>query len=309
MIIIPFDRMIGRWSVTHILKEVLKRLHPSITNFNTPPSIIHIVRIIRIGASLYYVAPGVMLLFMTHSVNNGRMGSIGQQTTTRFSIPRFDVIERYSKLLSTLAKAFSVRSLLTCWVDLSAKCAKYFEVLYIVHVLKFSDNKIAKSRRFLTGLCGFFLAIFILSGCNRRLTPTSVSETTDSTVTTITPKQILVRVPGEIVYQFSGPLPCDPIKLIPKPVTIQARKKSAFIKAVITPAGSIELSGGCDSLEQVVSVLDKEVFRLRNQNKTTIIKEYKTRGIDKFCRWFTGISLLLFVIAIVLYIKKKLPFF
>lgn len=137
-----------------------------------------------------------------------------------------------------------------------------------------------------------FLIIILCNSCSNRVL-TNTNEVKDSTWVGYKPREIKTFT-AAISVDLVKKIECDPITNKPKPFKKEVNKSGAKAKAEIDSTGTLNVTGGCDSLEQVITVLDKEVFRLRHETKkeTEVITEYKTRGIDKFCRWFTGIAVL-----------------
>ena len=151
------------------------------------------------------------------------------------------------------------------------------------------------------------LILIALGACSRKAVPEITrSEHRDSTVIQYVPRIEIVKIPGDTVT-IERFIECEDNK--PKPVKIRAQSKRAKVVAEIKPDGKLILTGGCDSLEQVVTVLDKEIYRLRHDSEFKQIPTFRTRKIDIWCRWIAGSSILLLALAIILWVKKKLQFF
>lgn len=148
------------------------------------------------------------------------------------------------------------------------------------------------------------VAVVALASCSKRTVSTTTS-VRDSIIIKEVVRVDTVKIPGETVT-IREQIECDSLTNKPKPTSITVQKSKAKVSVRIDSAGMLTATGGCDSLEAVVKALDKEVFHMRHEQKkeTITITEYKTRGIDKFCRWFTGISLLLIVLIVVLKIYR-----
>lgn len=144
--------------------------------------------------------------------------------------------------------------------------------------------------------------LLVVAGCSRKAAPSTSVEITDSTITKEVPRIIEVHVPGDTVI-IQEYIECDSLTNKPKPKKLSASHARAFVSVSIDSTGMLEASGGCDSLRKEIEVMDKEIFRLRHEKKTITAVEYKTRGIDIFCRWFTGIAIVLLIIYVILKIK------
>ena len=60
IVIDAVNRVLGSRLVTHISKEVFKRIKPSIANLNTPTSVSGIFRVSNVVASIFYASPRVI---------------------------------------------------------------------------------------------------------------------------------------------------------------------------------------------------------------------------------------------------------
>jgi len=157
-------------------------------------------------------------------------------------------------------------------------------------------------RGIFTGL-GLMILVVVV-GCSSRVVPSITTDTKtivrDSIVTREIPRFIEVKVPGEkvVVKEY---IKCDSITNKVKPKTIRARSESAIVDVTFSSDGSVTATGGCDSLNAVVTAMDKEIFHLKHE-LTVESKEvvYKTRGIDIFCRWFAGIVILFLLVVVII---------
>jgi hypothetical protein len=161
----------------------------------------------------------------------------------------------------------------------------------------------------------FLLVIGLLSlvvvGCSRKATPsvTTMADKKDSTHTEIKERLVPYPVPGEKVIVHDT-IRCDEKTNKPMPAHIKAKSGKAFADVNIDKDGSITVSGGCDSLMAVLKARDSIIFQLKqensNTNKESVETEFKTRSIDIFCRWFSGICLCVLLGLIMFYtIKTK----
>jgi hypothetical protein len=137
------------------------------------------------------------------------------------------------------------------------------------------------------------LIVVSLSSCSPRVI--SSHEVTDTTSVAVKERIVEVAVPGETVY-ITDWIECDTTTNKPKPVEIKAKGKRAKASVVIWSSGEMRISGGCDSLQERVTVMDKEIFRLRQEKKVIVKTEYKVHKIDIINRWIVG-CLLLYIIG------------
>lgn len=166
---------------------------------------------------------------------------------------------------------------------------------------------------------GIFIAMFglmilvVVAGCSSRVVPsTSTSETKtivkDSIVVKEVPRIDTVHIPGEkiVVTEY---IECDSVTNKPKAKSIKAQGTRTNLSVVLRTDGSMVATAGCDSLQAVVTAMDKEIFHLKHESKTSnkeVVKTqliYRTRKIDIFCRWFTGLALSFLLIVIIYKLK------
>lgn len=138
-----------------------------------------------------------------------------------------------------------------------------------------------------------FCFIFWIAGC-KASKPTTSTLVKDSTYTTLTEKLVPVLIPADSL-QISFQVECDPKTNLPRPASTSKKSVRAQSSVTIDSIGRLQANCLCDKEKAMVKVLEKEVNRLRAENKASI--EYKTRPtgfIDWFCRIVT-LSLLLFI--------------
>jgi len=150
------------------------------------------------------------------------------------------------------------------------------------------------------------IALIALSSCSKRVI-TSTSEVKDSVRVEYVPRDVPVYIPGDTVTVTDW-IECDSVTNKPKPITIKKKAGRTTLNLKVKSTGQLSASSSCDSLTQIITVLDKEVFRLRHEKVVKTEPIYKTRKIDKICRWFSGVVLLLIIIYIILRVKKLLWF-
>lgn len=161
-------------------------------------------------------------------------------------------------------------------------------------------------------LCLGFLSILLVVGCGRRAVPSTTTETItivkDSIIVKEVPKIVEVTVPGDTVT-VTEVIECDSVTNKPKAKKVKAGNGRAKVQLNIDASGNATVIGGCDSAKIAIQVLERQIEKYRNESTAkskTVVKtvvKYRTRGIDVFCRWFTGI--VLFIILLVLYQKLK----
>jgi hypothetical protein len=136
--------------------------------------------------------------------------------------------------------------------------------------------------------------LMVVAGCSRKGVASTTSEVFDSTFMKEEPRIVEVKIPGDTVT-IERFIECDPVTNKPIPFHEVMKSKRASVTVDIDASGRLNTTGVCDSLIEAITAMDKEVFHLKRElKKETIIKtEYKTRRIDTFCRWFTGIVMIL----------------
>jgi hypothetical protein len=155
----------------------------------------------------------------------------------------------------------------------------------------------------------FFLLIglgLVVAGCGRKVVPSTSVAVRDSIVIKEVPRLVEVKLPGETVKVVEY-LECDSLSNKPKPKKIHATSDRARVSVAVNNKGILTATGGCDSLREVITLMDREIFRMRHEKKekVKVVTEYKTRFIDKVCRWFTGIATI--VMIVVVFFKLSTP--
>jgi hypothetical protein len=143
-----------------------------------------------------------------------------------------------------------------------------------------------------------YIALTILlltfTACSKKLHTSS--RVKDSTHIELKPRIVMKDIPGATISTTTI-IECDSVTHKPKPAKVKAKSKGnrANVEAEVKPDGTLEIKGGCDSLQVAVEVLDKEITRLREEKSTEVRIEYKTRKIDIFCRWCSGAAIVSFI--------------
>lgn len=141
----------------------------------------------------------------------------------------------------------------------------------------------------LSGL--MMVLLLVVVGCSRKAAPSTTTEVTDSIHVREVPRFFEVKIPGDTVTVVEY-IECDSVTNKPKPFTIKSKSKRASIVVNVDKNGLLTSTGVCDSLQQVIQAMDKEIFRLRIEKSKKVVPAYITRDIDKACRWIAGIVLL-----------------
>jgi len=158
-----------------------------------------------------------------------------------------------------------------------------------------------------------FALLLVVSGCSRKVTSTATDSTTDvldSTHVELKPRSEKLIFPGKSAIALKQIHVDSTGKILP--IHIKAKNENAFVDVTVDEDGIVTAKGGCDSLEMVVQLMDKEIFRLkRSQLKITktvtiTITKYKTHGFDIFCRCFFFFVLLGAVLFAYLKFKRYL---
>lgn len=140
------------------------------------------------------------------------------------------------------------------------------------------------------------LAVLIILSC--RSTTTITNESLDSTFMSETIRRDTVYIKGDSVVMAGVIIECDSVTNLPKPIAIRRSTSRAKVSVVVDRTGKLTATGGCDSLQAIIEARDKEIYRLRTR-LTTVTKppEYKTRWIDKACRFFTALVIAVSVVV------------
>ncbi len=145
------------------------------------------------------------------------------------------------------------------------------------------------------------IAITLTSlACSKRVVPDSsivTNNTSDSTVVTNVIRADTVYIKGDTV-RVTERIDCDKVTNKPVESTIHAKSGRSSIAVTIGKDGKLTATAVCDSLMEVVQVMDKEIFRLRHEAKLEVRTpptQYITRKIDIICRYVAGGLLLLLI--------------
>lgn len=133
------------------------------------------------------------------------------------------------------------------------------------------------------------LFIASLSSCCKKFT-TTTTIVKDSVIVKEVPRLVEVPVPGDTV-KIIDVIECDSLTNKPKPKKIQATTGRAFTSVEVKADGTLTATGGCDSLLQVIEVMDREITRMRSETTETETTQiaYRATTFDIFLRWLFGI--------------------
>jgi hypothetical protein len=148
----------------------------------------------------------------------------------------------------------------------------------------------------------FFLLLILiwLSSCSRRVISQTVEHTIiDSVYVTLTPRDTTIYIPRDTV-NITTYIECDSLTNKPKALSQHARSGRLSSSVSITLDGRLSVRAQCDSLEQVISLMDKEIFRLRQEKKViTIEKEKKPSRLRVWANNIAWTLAALFVLMLV----------
>lgn len=139
------------------------------------------------------------------------------------------------------------------------------------------------------------IIITIASSCAPRII-TNITDVRDSIVVKETIRYDTVTIPGDTV-RIEHQIECDPVTLQPVPSVLKKNTGRVSASVTISNTGQLTVDATCDSLEHVIAILDKELFRFKSENNTKTIEviQYKTRWYDKIFRWM-ALGLVLVII-------------
>lgn len=148
-----------------------------------------------------------------------------------------------------------------------------------------------------------FMLLLMLGACCRLPVQQSEKTVRDSVVYQIKDTTYSYSIPAEPIILTEW-IECDTLTHKPKPTRSTSREESGSLSMDLDASGRLTVIGQCDSLLTVVKQLEKEAQHYRDSRETIPNTVFKTRKIDIYCRWFTGI----FLAAGLLYIIYKLKF-
>jgi hypothetical protein len=152
----------------------------------------------------------------------------------------------------------------------------------------------------------FITTILLLISCSKKTTTTN-SELFDSTFVQETVRLDTVFIAGDTV-RLTELIECDSVTNKPKPFKVSGKSGRASVKVSVKKNGQLSVIAICDSLKEVIQVMDKEIFRLRQEKKviTTTLQPSKFKvWFDTTCKILAGIFILLILFFV---LRKFLPF-
>lgn len=132
--------------------------------------------------------------------------------------------------------------------------------------------------------------VIVFTSCTKRVISTN-SSVTDSTIIKEVVRFDTLRIKGDTV-RITERIECDSITNKPKPFRIRERSGRATALVEVNQAGELTVEAACDSLEKVIQLLDREIFRLRQEKKVVTIIETPS----KFKQWIDYTSRILAVL-------------
>jgi hypothetical protein len=103
-------------------------------------------------------------------------------------------------------------------------------------------------------------------------------------------------LPGEVVDLPPIYIECDSLTNRPKPFTQTKDGKRVYVKAKLNGKGLLTVKCTCDSLATVVTLQDKEIFRLRQEKKVVVVPPKITHApywFDVLFRWWALITIIM----------------
>lgn len=137
------------------------------------------------------------------------------------------------------------------------------------------------------------VALIAVMGCTKRITSTN-TVVKDSTIVKETIRLDTIHIKGDTV-RIKERIECDSITNKPKPFRMRDRSGRASAVIEVNHAGELTVEAACDSLEKVVQLLDREIFRLRQEKKVITVIEQPSKfkqWLDYSCRILAVVFLL-----------------
>ena len=135
--------------------------------------------------------------------------------------------------------------------------------------------------------------VILFTACSKKITTTQTT-IKDSTIIKETVRLDTVRIKGDTV-RVTHMIDCDSLTNKPKPFKINKRSGRASANVEVKADGSLQVEAVCDSLEKIVALMDREIFRLRQEKVlTTVYKQPSQIKIwfDWTCRILAAIFIL-----------------
>jgi hypothetical protein len=143
------------------------------------------------------------------------------------------------------------------------------------------------------------ILISIASACSRK-TITTTTEVRDSIVVKETVRYDTVTIPADTV-RIEHQIECDPVTLKPVPAVLKKNSGRVSSSVTISSTGVLTVDSKCDSLQHIIRIMDREIFRLRHEKKTV----YIDKKPSAFKRWLDNIIYTL-VAVVVLFIVVRI---
>lgn len=148
-------------------------------------------------------------------------------------------------------------------------------------------------------LITFIFAIVVLSSCSKKITTTS-TELFDSTFIEEKVRFDTVFVAGDTV-RLKEWIECDSVTNQPKPFKAFGKSGRASVRLAVKNNGDLIVVSACDSLTKVIQVMDKEIFRLRQEKKVVTVFHQPSKfkvWFDITCRILAAILILLILFVV-----------
>lgn len=140
---------------------------------------------------------------------------------------------------------------------------------------------------------GLMVLLLLVVGCSRKDTASTSTIVLDCTYVKEVPRFVEVKIPGNTV-EVTRWIECDSNTNKPKPFITKKKSGRATVTVEVKATGEMNTTSTCDSLNEKIKVLDKEIFRLRHEKKTEtkIVYEHDPYWFDIASRWIAGVTVL-----------------
>jgi len=139
-----------------------------------------------------------------------------------------------------------------------------------------------------------YLPLLLIVFACRSVTPSTTTNTMDSTMVEVRERVDTLWMDGEIL-EIPVYIECDSITNKPKPMSIKKAGKNLSVNIGLNGKGLLRVKCKEDSLMMVTRKLDSIVFRLRHEDKTITLPPIVTHTpywFDVLFRWWALITAL-----------------
>jgi hypothetical protein len=140
--------------------------------------------------------------------------------------------------------------------------------------------------------------LLLVCGCCRKVAPATSTEVKDSVIVKEVIRFDTVYIPGEtlsFVDEHFVVIDTTDKRITPKSVTYTGKR--SHVRVAVDTQGTLAVDCHCHELEKVLHLKDKEITRLRAENRTKTIVQvtHEPQWYDVMLRWAALLATIVFI--------------